>query len=57
MARVYEAGGESAQARLAWVKVATIIQRLAEGIKEETGKMCGAWARFWEKEQRKGTSA
>lgn len=54
MARVYEAGGEQTQAGVAWAKVATIIQGLAEGIKEETWKMCGTWARFWEKSREKG---
>ena len=36
LARVYEAEGEPAQARLAWEKAATIIQGLAQGIKDET---------------------
>ena len=36
LARVYEAEGEPAQARLAWAKAATIIQGLAQGIKDET---------------------
>jgi DNA-binding SARP family transcriptional activator/tetratricopeptide (TPR) repeat protein len=36
LAKVYEAAGETAQARLAWAKAATIIQRLADGIKDET---------------------
>jgi hypothetical protein len=36
LAKLYEAGGEPAQARLAWVKASTIIQRLAQGIKDET---------------------
>ena len=35
LARVYESEGESAQARLAWEKAATIIQGLAQGIKDE----------------------
>jgi hypothetical protein len=36
LAKVYEAAGEWAQARLAWSKAATIIQGLADGIKDET---------------------
>jgi hypothetical protein len=36
LAGMYEAAGEPAQARLAWEKVATIIQGLAQGIKDET---------------------
>ncbi len=36
LAGVYEAAGEPAQARLAWAKASTIIQGLAQGIKEET---------------------
>ena len=36
LAGVYEAGGEQAHARLAWEKAATIIQGLAQGIKDET---------------------
>jgi tetratricopeptide (TPR) repeat protein len=36
LARVYEAEGEPAQARLAWEKAATIIQGLSQGIKDET---------------------
>ncbi len=36
LAKLYEAGGEPAQARLGWVKASTIIQRLAQGIKDET---------------------
>jgi predicted ATPase/DNA-binding SARP family transcriptional activator len=36
LAKLYEAGGEPAPARLAWAKAATIIQELAEGITEET---------------------
>ena len=36
LAKVYEAAGETAQARLAWAKASTIIQGLAEGIKDET---------------------
>jgi tetratricopeptide (TPR) repeat protein len=36
LARVYEAGGEPAQARLAWTEAARIIQGLAGGIKDET---------------------
>jgi len=36
LAKVYEAEGEPAQARLAWAKAATIIQGLAQGIKDET---------------------
>ncbi len=36
LAGVYEAEGESAQARLAWAKASTIIQGLAQGIKDET---------------------
>jgi len=33
---VYEAAGEQAQARVAWAKASTIIQGLAQGIKDET---------------------
>jgi tetratricopeptide (TPR) repeat protein len=36
LAGVYEAAGETAQARLAWAKAATIIQGLAQGITDET---------------------
>jgi len=36
LARLYEAEGETAQARLAWAKASTIIQSLAQGITEET---------------------
>jgi len=36
LARLYEAAGEPGQARLAWAKASTIIQGLAQGIKEET---------------------
>ena len=36
LAKVYEAAGEWAQARLAWSKAATIIQGLADDIKDET---------------------
>ena len=36
LAKVYEAAGEQAQARLAWAKASTIIQGLADGIKDET---------------------
>jgi DNA-binding SARP family transcriptional activator len=36
LAGVYEAKGETAQARMAWAKASTIIQGLAEGIKDET---------------------
>jgi len=36
LAKLYEAGGEPGQARLAWVRASTIIQRLAQGIKDET---------------------
>jgi hypothetical protein len=36
LAGVYEAEGEPAQAHLAWEKAATIIQGLAQGIKDET---------------------
>jgi DNA-binding SARP family transcriptional activator/tetratricopeptide (TPR) repeat protein len=36
LASLYEAAGETAQARLAWAKAATIIQGLAQGITEET---------------------
>jgi tetratricopeptide (TPR) repeat protein len=36
LARAYEAQGETAEARLAWAKAATIIQGLADGIKDET---------------------
>jgi predicted ATPase/DNA-binding SARP family transcriptional activator len=36
LASLYEAGGEPAQARLGWVKASTIIQRLAQGIRDET---------------------
>ena len=36
LAWVYEAEGEPAQAHLAWEKAATIIQGLAQGIKDET---------------------
>jgi hypothetical protein len=36
LAKVYEAEGEPAQARLAWEKATTIIQGLAQGIKDET---------------------
>jgi hypothetical protein len=36
LASLYEAEGEPAQARLAWEKAATIIQGLAQGIKDET---------------------
>jgi DNA-binding SARP family transcriptional activator len=36
LGRVYEAGGEPAQARLAFGEAAAIIQGLAEGIKDET---------------------
>ena len=32
---MYEAKGESAQARRAWAKASTIIQGLAQGIKDE----------------------
>ena len=35
VARLYEAAGEPAQARLAWAKASTIIQGLADGIKDE----------------------
>jgi predicted ATPase len=35
LAGVYEAKGETAQAHLAWAKASTIIQELAEGIKDE----------------------
>ena len=35
LARLYEAGGESTQAHLAWAKASTIIQGLADGIKDE----------------------
>jgi hypothetical protein len=36
LAKVYEAAGEPAQARLAWAKASTIIQGLADGITDET---------------------
>ena len=36
LARVYEATGEPIQAHLAWAKESTIIQDLADGIKDET---------------------
>jgi hypothetical protein len=36
LAGVYEAAGEPAQARLAWAKASAIIQRLAQGITDET---------------------
>ncbi len=36
LAKVYEAAGEQAQARVAWAKASTIIQGLAQGIKDET---------------------
>ena len=36
LAKVYETEGEPAQARLAWAKASTIIQGLADGIKDET---------------------
>jgi tetratricopeptide (TPR) repeat protein len=36
LAGLYEAAGETAQAYLAWAKASTIIQGLAQGIKEET---------------------
>ena len=35
LAKVYESAGETAQARLAWAKAATIIQGLAQGITDE----------------------
>ncbi len=35
LGRVYEAGGEPAQAHTAWASAARIIERLAEGIKDE----------------------
>jgi DNA-binding SARP family transcriptional activator/predicted ATPase len=35
LAGLYEAAGETAQARLAWAKASTIIQGLAQGIKDE----------------------
>ena len=35
LARLYKAAGEPTQARLAWEKAATIIQELADGIKDE----------------------
>src|SRR5437588_10247642 len=35
LGRLYEAGGELAQARTAWAKASRIIGRLAEGIKDE----------------------
>jgi tetratricopeptide (TPR) repeat protein len=35
LAQVYEAAGEPTQARLAWAKASTIIQGLADGIKDE----------------------
>jgi tetratricopeptide (TPR) repeat protein len=36
LAKVYEAEGETAQARTSWEKAATITQGLAQGIKDET---------------------
>jgi tetratricopeptide (TPR) repeat protein len=36
LASLYEAGGEPAPARRGWVKASTIIQRLAQGIRDET---------------------
>ena len=36
LGRVYEAAGEPAQAQIAWAKASTIIQGLAQGIKDET---------------------
>jgi DNA-binding SARP family transcriptional activator len=36
LAKVYETEGETAKARLAWAKASTIIQGLADGIKDET---------------------
>jgi hypothetical protein len=33
--KVYETEGETAQAQLAWAKASTIIQGLADGIKDE----------------------
>jgi DNA-binding SARP family transcriptional activator len=36
LAKVYEATGEQVQVRLAWAKASTIIQGLADGIKDET---------------------
>jgi hypothetical protein len=36
LAGVYEAKGETAQAHMAWSKASTIIQGLAQGIKDKT---------------------
>jgi tetratricopeptide (TPR) repeat protein len=40
LAQVYEAAGEPTQACLAWTKASTIIQGLADGIKDETLRAC-----------------